>query len=42
MKILQKSLFVALTFLLATCDIKDDIADPIIHGHITAFEVEGQ
>ena len=42
MKILQKSLFVVLTFLLATCDIKDDIADPIIHGHITAFEVEGQ
>ena len=42
MKILQKSLLVALTFLLATCDIKDDIADPIIHGHITAFEVEGQ
>lgn len=42
MKILQKSLLIALTFLLATCDIKDDIAYPIINGHITAFEVEGQ
>lgn len=42
MKILQKSLLIALTFLLATCDIKDDIAYPVINGHITAFEVEGQ
>ena len=42
MKILQKFLLIALTFLLATCDIKDDIAYPVINGHITAFEVEGQ
>lgn len=42
MKILQKSLLIALTFLLTTCDIKDDIAYPVINGHITAFEVEGQ
>ena len=42
MKILQRCVWLALTLLLATCDIKNEIPYPIVQGLISEFEVEGQ
>ena len=42
MRFLRKAVWILATFLLVTCDIKNDFSYPIVQGQITAFEVEGQ
>lgn len=42
MKLLRNAVWLSLTLLLVTCDIKNDFPYPIVQGQITAFEVEGQ
>lgn len=43
MKLFRKIAYTAASLLLVvSCDIKDDIPYPIVHGQITEFEVEGQ
>ena len=32
--------WMAVAFVLAACDIKDDVPYPIVYGQITEFEVE--
>ena len=34
--------WMAVAFVFAACDIKDDVPYPIVYGQITEFEVEGQ
>lgn len=43
MRIYKNIVYIAVTlFAIVSCDIKDDIPYPIVHGQITEFEVEGQ
>lgn len=43
MRFLRNISYISLVLLaLASCDVKDDIPYPIVHGQITEFEVEGQ
>ena len=42
MRMLKRTLWLSITLLLAACDIRNDFPYPIVQGHITAFEVEGQ
>ena len=43
MRIYKNIVYIAVTlFALVSCDIKDNLPYPIVHGQITEFEVEGQ